>query len=734
MFANVGSTFYIDDLSMDLLQILIPNENELVIAGEKDTIIWETSAENINLLYSLDEGTSFINIVSNYPADSLKYIWDVPEDLLSAKSVIRIENSSNNPTQQFDQPVKIKPYVLTRLDPNGNYVAYEKEIDSWGFSNIRADMWPTDWHSQFNYQGIDPFTGIQYSQWQADSMFSMTNSSRFSDWVSWVNTFGIDAFYISSVLGWYKSGAVIRWRSTGGNWGGSCFGIAAANALAFGYRNEFVTKYPNYPSFIDPISVVSDTGVKRVVNELYTHQFGNPTIANDNTNGGKTASQTLDDLKALFKEDNASVKTLSIFNNGGSGGHTILAYGLKKDPNQDNIYYVQVYDNSNPNSPNPITINTTANNWSTPDWSGWGGNTGMYLEIVSAQYLNGAAFPRGQNTQSPFRMPENVLEIRNPNESQIRIVDNLGQVTGFVNNMVLKEIPGSLPRILKNGSETPPYAYSLPSDNYSVVLNEFAENIVETFFFTGNKSFVYERSDATADQTDRLFFDGGVSAVNPDAQNKKITLLNLVSETTQEKLTVVRSIELAQNDSVKIENPDSNKVKLISFGSAKDYDIELNYVTENGIGRFSDFNVPLDVNTSHTFVPDWTEITIMDLMVLVDNGNNGTIDDTLYLQNQVTNVEDEGSLLLPDSYNLAQNYPNPFNPVTTIKYSIPESGNVLLKVYDILGNEVATLINEERDRGIHSVDFDASRLSSGVYLYKLQAGSFVETKKMILLK
>jgi hypothetical protein len=726
--------FYIDNLSLDLLEILIPNENELVIAGEKDTIIWETSAENINLLYSLDEGNSFTNIVSNYPADSLKYIWDVPEDLISAKSVIRIENTSNT-TQKFDQPVRIKPYVLTRLDPNGDYVAYDPDIDQWGFSNIRADMWPIDWHSQFNYQGIDPFTGIQYSQSQANSIFSMTNSSRFSDWVSWVNTFGIDAFYISTFLGWYKPTAVIRWRSTGGNWGGSCFGIAAANALAFGYRNEFVTKYPNYPSFIDPISVVSDTGVKRVVNELYTHQFGNPSIANDNINGGKTASQTLDDLKALFKEDNASVKTLTIFNNGGGGGHTILAYGLKKDPNQDNIYYVQVYDNSYPNSNNPITINTTANNWSTPDWAGWGGNTGIYLEIVAAQYLNGAAFPRGQNTQSTFRLPENVLEIRNPNESQIRIVDNLGQVTGFVNNLVLKEITGSLPQFLKNGSVAPPYGYSLPTDNYSIVLNEFAEDTVSTFFFTDNKTYMYERNGATQTQTDRLFFDGGVSVVNPDEQTKTIKLLNLINETTQEKLTVMRSIELTQNDSVKIENPDSNKVKLISYGTAKNYDIELNYVTENGIGRFGDFNIQLKANTSHTFVPVWTDLTNSELQVLVDIGNDGSIDDTLSLINQVTGIgDDQGSLLSPNSYNLAQNYPNPFNPITTIQYSIPQRSSVTLKVYDILGKEVAALVNEEKDRGVHSVNFDASGLASGLYLYRLQAGSFVETKKMILLR
>ena len=83
---------------------------------------------------------------------------------------------------------------------------------------------------------------------------------------------------------------------------------------------------------------------------------------------------------------------------------------------------------------------------------------------------------------------------------------------------------------------------------------------------------------------------------------------------------------------------------------------------------------------------------------------------------------------------MLQNYPNPFNPSTTIKFQIPNSSFVNLKVYDVLGNEVATLVNEEKPAGTYQLSFDASNLSSGIYFYKLQAGNIVETKKMILLK
>lgn len=97
----------------------------------------------------------------------------------------------------------------------------------------------------------------------------------------------------------------------------------------------------------------------------------------------------------------------------------------------------------------------------------------------------------------------------------------------------------------------------------------------------------------------------------------------------------------------------------------------------------------------------------------------------------VTEVED---LDIPLQFSLEQNYPNPFNPSTTIEYTIPESGFVTLKIFDILGKEVATLVNEQNDAGKHKVEFHATGLNSGVYFYKIENGNFVESKKFILLK
>ncbi len=89
---------------------------------------------------------------------------------------------------------------------------------------------------------------------------------------------------------------------------------------------------------------------------------------------------------------------------------------------------------------------------------------------------------------------------------------------------------------------------------------------------------------------------------------------------------------------------------------------------------------------------------------------------------------------VPSTYEISQNYPNPFNPSTTINYQIPQTGFVTLKIYDILGKEVTTLVNEQKNQGRYSINFDASRLASGVYIYQLRVNVYVSSKKMLLLK
>lgn len=122
---------------------------------------------------------------------------------------------------------------------------------------------------------------------------------------------------------------------------------------------------------------------------------------------------------------------------------------------------------------------------------------------------------------------------------------------------------------------------------------------------------------------------------------------------------------------------------------------------------------------------------------VINQTENGNLTGELFFDgvqsDVVTDIDENGNTIVTD-YKLFQNYPNPFNPSTVIKYSLLEAGLVNIKIYDILGNEIATLLNGEKNAGSHSIEFNAANYASGVYFYKISSGSFVSVKKMMLLK
>lgn len=713
----------------------------LWIAGEKDTIRWNILKPGaaLQLEYSTNSGQSFHLIEDGIYGDSSYYVWDIPDTILSTKCMIRITDMYDPEITDDSDILNIKGYVLTKYDSNDDYVPYKIPDDAWGFRNTQLECFPSSWWTRFDYQGVDPYTGMHYSQWEGDSVFAKAESSDFPDWSAIVNTFGTGACY----KGLFYSPTVLkRWKAFKKKWNGSCFGMATSNLLVWKNKPNFQSKYTDFPNFGQPNEVTSDTNTYPVINELHTHQFGKPHrfyTFNFGWANYKTPKQILTDIKQMLITDDAELRVLICRSNDTTnpGAHALVPYRVRKDPAFSDIFYVDVYD-VNQSQSDHVSFVTSLNNgdgWWSYSALNWNGNKSIFLVDDVSTYLVNPTLNKFSDQSSPFFIAENELEIYPSNDSSVVIQDMYGNLTGFNNGYLQNGIQDASPLIAITGSESLPYGYHFTADNYSITINQSSENESEVIFFTGNKTFSCTRSDASQNQTDRFFFDGGVSTVNPDQDVKEFSLLNIINETTQEKLFVVRSVAVAKNDSVKIENVDDDKLKFSSYGSAKSYNIELNFVSENGLDRFIASDILLDANTSHTIIPEWTDLTNSQLFVLVDNGNDGTIDDTLFLVNQITGIGDEqGSLLSPYNYNLEQNYPNPFNPVTKIKYSIAQNNLVSIKIYDILGREVETLVNEEKHAGFYEVEFNASEISSGIYFYKLTSGSFSKTKKMILLK
>lgn len=185
-------------------------------------------------------------------------------------------------------------------------------------------------------------------------------------------------------------------------------------------------------------------------------------------------------------------------------------------------------------------------------------------------------------------------------------------------------------------------------------------------------------------------------------------------------------------------------VELTAFeGTFKNGEVHLSWRTaseQNNSGFEVERSVDRETFTKIGFVRGAGSTTEAQSYTFVDRGN--FTGETVYYRLKQVDFDGrfeyspviEVAVLLPTKFALMQNYPNPFNPSTTIAYELPTRAKVLLKVYDMLGREVATLVNGEQTAGRYAQPFNASQFSSGVYFYRLQAGNFVETKKMILVK
>ncbi|MGE5430368.1 MAG: T9SS type A sorting domain-containing protein [Syntrophomonadaceae bacterium] len=153
---------------------------------------------------------------------------------------------------------------------------------------------------------------------------------------------------------------------------------------------------------------------------------------------------------------------------------------------------------------------------------------------------------------------------------------------------------------------------------------------------------------------------------------------------------------------------------------------------------FSDGTYPVKIKGPDTLKLDWNmvqdnTITIGDsLMVAVTKDKILTIDFKAPLA--ISAMENENTAIVLPYYELMQNYPNPFNPSTTIKYNIPEAGYVRLDIFDMLGKKIATLVDEYQSAGIHQKTLKAENLASGIYYYRIRSGSYLSTKKMLLVK
>ncbi|MBI4549057.1 MAG: T9SS type A sorting domain-containing protein [Ignavibacteriae bacterium] len=732
-------------LTPDVLAITSPQAGELWIAGEQDTIRWfgSTNTDSVNISYSVDfennVGT-FITVVENYPSEAEEYVWDIPDTLLSRKCVILIEDSKNLETKAFSDLFKIKGYELTRITAENNYERFLPAIHGWSFANAAANMWPSTWWSQFDYaDSLDPYTNNTYPfLWPYFPLYAKPQD--FIDWPLFVSVFGVPRCYLNdpqSIIPVYRPSSVLKWRSLKGNWGGSCFGFAISSFQAFDFKDQFIARFPAVGNFMNLNSLAINDTTRFVINHLFAYQWGLPHSQHINQYwNAKTPMQTLSEIKDMFLSEARDDRILCFWSS--NGGHAVNPYRVVQDSLPPYLDTVYVYDNNSPGSTTQqFTINTTTNTWSYPPL-GWSGSSNFILMDPVSQYLLNPVLPKTLAPRDRWIGKKSIaiegLEIYNTPNATITLHDTLGNILGYADSVAIDSMPGGMPIIPLTGGFSPPIGYRVPEGRYSIRMNDFPDSVAYLTILSDSAAYSYARSDAIGPQSDELTFQGGyLSARNADPTMKSVGFESIIIENSAERVFDVTNLALSSNDSVSVGILDRNDLNLANVGTPKLYNLRLDLAVPTGDNVFEHRSITLSANSSHQISPQWNDLQ-QPVKIFIDNGNDGTIDDSMLVDNQVTGVGHEPVAGKPTEFKLHQNYPNPFNPVTTIRYELPKASHVTLKIFNVLGQEVAVLVDGMQGAGYKLVKFNASKLPSGVYFYRMIAGDFAQSRKLIIMK
>ena len=732
------------------LAILRPQAAELWIAGETDTITWiARHSSSIDLLLSTDyqngAGT-FNEIVHGYPADSGKYAWHLPDSILSRKCAIQIEDTDLPDSFAVSDSFKIKPYMLTQVDGNGDYVPFQPGRDGWRFTNgDTAKLWPYAWWNQFDYSttGIDPYTHMTYP---ADfPAYAYVASSRFfPDWPAFVDAFGTAACYRSTILGIYSETAALTWGSKISSYNGSCYGLAYTSLLAFDDSAAFQHLFPGIGPSPNVNSYLMSDAIRRAIDRTFTYQFGKTALDNDLLSYSLPPKTTLEQIKAMFNSESNVHRGLSFFNPAGQGAHEVTPIRIARDPATPNWMRIYLYNSNSPGSSNDyIIVDTVANQWKESTGFGWGwGTKGMYLDIPTSTLMlpailktasSPSGVPRSKQALPPF-------SISVPVNQNIHIYTPGGDSIGAVHGAAFSSMTNGIPIVPKTGFLNPPIGYYLAAGQYTAVADSFSDTSTSFSVMEGGTAYEYARSGVLPNQRDLVGLGDGLSLQNNDGTSKSVTLIASVIADSADEIYTIGGCVLAGTDSVSIAALNGSDLKIVNGVSPKAYTLSIRKESSSGEDKFLHSGITLQANSSHHIVPQWSSLA-ESVKVYIDLGNDGTIDDSLLLDNEITSVLDRGRGEIPKEFALYQNYPNPFNPVATISYDLPARSRVVLRVFNLLGQEVATLTNAIVDAGRRSVEWNASGFASGVYLYRLEATSitepvksFTEVRKMVLVK
>ncbi len=714
------------------------------VADARDTVRWK-GPDTLTYLVSFsdDGGQNWVDLDITNAGDS-SYVWQVPNDQSSSnRGLFRIANLADATIFALSDTITVKGYDLFRILPDGTPQTFTADHNGWFFLNDTTFMWPKSWWEQFTYVvADDPYTGERYPSHWFNSPIN-ARSWNFPDWPNWVEAFGEDVCYWSTTLGIYKGEAVNAWWKRKKLWRGSCYGFASSSLLAWSQPEALQNRYPVIAQTDSIYNLFMTNSIRKAINQYYIHQYGQAVLDNDVIGKPKSPRQLLTEVKEMFLAENPDPRVLSYYNNNGSGAHAVVPIRWERDADSTHLSRLYLYNSNNPAFEDDfIFIDSTANTWTDSSGLGYGsGSSRCFLEPPVSTFLVDPVLDE-LASERILSGTSGYLELSVSEFADAIIRNSLGEAISTVDSLVTENIPGGIAIIPKDGGYSLPIGYYLPDNDYTIELSDLSDSLVYLSADLDSFIYSYDRSTAQFDESERITLSEGLAIRNPNPASRTVRLEVISVGSNRERIVEAAGLLMQAGDSLAIEMSGSEKIFLENFGAAKDYRLALKDLSADGALLFERVDVPLAANSTHTIAPDWQRLASIPVTIYIDNGNDGTIDDSLMVKNQLTGIDDfengnDGEL--PGNFVLAENYPNPFNPQTTLRFGMPFASRVTLAVYDILGRRVATLVDGIREAGWHEVvwngqDERGAMLASGVYLYRFQAGDVARTGKMVLLR
>lgn len=616
---------------------------------------------------------------------------------------------------------------------------FRPERDGWQFANAEQIMWPQTWWSQFHYDQ-PPYPAL-FTKWPIRA-----KSSDFPDWPLFVEAFGQDQCYFpfttpgTSVI--YRPSAILGWRSIVMPWKGSCFGFALSSLLVFNGHLRFEDLFPGYTTLFQVPP--SDTW-RKLVNRYFLHQFGKTRSPYVASGWSKPPVLTARDMITMISTNSWNTMSLRIFNNHGPGGHEVVPCSVKTSSLDPDVIEITTYDSNYPGVEGLLSIDTVLNTWWYDKLPEFGeGSKWLYLAPDLGSLASRPDLPKIGAVPTPSGPTlgadsARVILYVTPGTGCM-ITDESGGALGYdpKDSSLTTTMTDASPIIPIAGGFSPPIGYNLPVNRYEVQM--FSPPDTSLYVRATGTSIIaaYEEHGIQPGEQTLLRLSGTGDTLmirNPENRARNGMLRSLRVSPEREMACDVSDLTVPPNDSLAIAPDGETFIRLEAGGSPTTYTVSLTLAAPETELSFLHRDIAMSAGSSHSIAPDWDLLDSQPLLVYVDNNRDGIPDDTLSLTNEFTGVLiPSGDAGLPTRFVLEQNYPNPFNPFTTIRYGLPQKSSVRLTVYNLLGQEVATLVNEEKNAGYHEVTFDGSGLASGVYIYRLTAGSFVQSRKLLLLR